>query len=62
MLIINNRKPAKQPTIIEAKADMKAAFAPPRDYVTGALKKLRHSTSIDWWLNVDYVESESALS
>ncbi len=62
MLIINNRKPAKEPTIIEPKVDMKAAFAPPPEYVTGALKKLRHSTNIDWWLNVDYVESENVLS
>lgn len=62
MIISNRRKPSTTPAKSQQSVDTNKAFSTPKAYLNGSLKTLRHSTTIEWWLNVDYVESESAIA
>lgn len=62
MMIINNRRKPSQPVKSQQGKDMNKAFSMPKAYLNGGLKTLSRSSTIEWWLNVDYVESESALA
>ncbi len=62
MMIINNRRKPAKPGKTEQGVNANKAFSTPNDYLNGSLKRLSRSTTIEWWLNVDYVESESAIA
>lgn len=62
MMIINNRRKPNTPVKTQQGTDMNKAFSIPKAYLNGSLKTLSRSTTIEWWLNVDYVESESAIA
>lgn len=63
MMIINNRRKPNEPTKThQPSIDLSKAFSMPTEYMNGSLKTLNRSSNVEWWLNVDYVESESALA
>lgn len=62
MMIINNRRKPTQTAKHQQPSDLSKAFSTPKTYLDGTLKTLRSSSNVEWWLNVDYVESEGAIA
>ena len=64
-MILRSRKPAPETAAPADKAtgekriDMASLFRTPYEYRDGSRKRLNAFHSGDWWLNVDYVDSES---
>lgn len=59
MILRSNNSAAKSAAPKEKPADASSQFQTPSEYRNGSRKRLKDFHSGDWWLNVDYVVSET---
>lgn len=59
MILRSNNPAARNNTPEEKRADLTSLFQAPTEYQNGSRKRLNDFHNGEWWLNVDYVDSEA---